>query len=71
MLEDIEVDSVVKSVLTKIINRAQLGKLKYGTDLDRTDLELLEWITHAQEESMDYILYLEKIKSVIEERNKT
>ena len=48
--------------MNKIIVRAQLGKLKYGTDLDRNDLKLIEWINHAQEESMDYILYLEKIK---------
>ena len=62
MFDDLDVDSVVKSVLNKIIVRAQLGKLKYGTDLDRNDLKLIEWINHAQEESMDYILYLEKIK---------
>ena len=60
---DIEnVDSVVTSVLEKFIQRSKFGKEKYGTDLDRTDLTVKDWITHAQEELMDGILYLEKLK---------
>lgn len=58
------VDSIVKSVVQKFLDRAALGKKKYGTDLDRTDLSVLEWIQHAQEEHMDAILYLEKLKQV-------
>jgi hypothetical protein len=56
------VDSVVRSVIQKFLDRAAMGKAKYGVDLDRTDLGMLEWIQHAQEEHMDAILYLEKIK---------
>ncbi len=55
-------DSCVKSVIEKFITRADFGMKKYGTNLDRTDLSLLQWIQHAQEEHMDAILYLEKIK---------
>jgi len=58
-------DSVVSSVISKFVNRANFGKAKYGTDLDRTDLSLIDWIQHAQEEQMDSILYLEKIKQTI------
>jgi len=58
------VDTIVKSVVQKFLDRAALGKKKYGTDLDRTDLSILEWIQHAQEEHMDAILYLEKLKQV-------
>ena len=57
------VDSVVFSVISQFVNRAKVGKAKYGTDLDRTDLSLVDWIQHAQEEHMDAILYLEKIKN--------
>lgn len=39
-----------------------MGKEKYGTDLDREDLTTLQWIEHAQDELMDGILYLEKLK---------
>lgn len=58
------VDSIVCSVLKKFINRANFGKEKYGTDLDREDLTFLDWVNHAQEEHMDAILYLEKIRTV-------
>jgi len=56
------VDSVVKAVITKFLERAAVGKKKYGTDLDRKDLSRVQWINHAQEELMDGILYLEKLK---------
>lgn len=55
-------DSIVKSVINKFIERANIGKKKYGKDLDRRDLTIYEWIQHAQEEHMDAILYLEKLK---------
>ncbi len=55
-------DSVVFSIVSKFIQRSEIGKTKYGTTLDRTDLSILDWIQHAQEEHMDAILYLEKLK---------
>jgi hypothetical protein len=64
-IADLKVDSVVQSVISKFIGRAQFGKEKYGTDLDRTDLGTLDWIQHAQEELMDGILYLEKLKQMV------
>lgn len=62
MSQSPQVDSVVQAVLDKFIARSTLGKEKYGTDLDREDLSVLDWIQHAQEEHMDAILYLEKLK---------
>lgn len=61
----VSVDSIVKSVIQKFIDRSTFGKQKYGTDLDRTDLTTEDWIQHAQEELMDGILYLEKLKTQI------
>jgi len=55
-------DSVVFSIVSQFIQRSEIGKSKYGTTLDRTDLSVLDWIQHAQEEHMDAILYLEKLK---------
>jgi hypothetical protein len=52
----------VKTVIEKFIDRSDIGMKKYGTNLDRKDLSLLDWIQHAQEEHMDAILYLEKLK---------
>jgi len=60
---DVEhLDSVVKSVISKFVGRANIGLEKYGTNLDRDDLQTVDWINHAQEELMDGILYLEKLK---------
>ena len=56
------VDSVVYSIVSQFIGRAKIGKEKYGVTLDREDLSILDWIQHAQEEHMDAILYLEKLK---------
>lgn len=61
-------DSVVNSVIQKFISRSDFGMKKYGTNLDRNDLTTLDWITHAQEELMDGILYLEKLKKEISKK---
>jgi hypothetical protein len=66
----LETDSVVRSVLHKFIERSSFGKKKYGTDLDRDDLSMLDWIQHTQEELMDATLYLEKLKKTILEKMK-
>lgn len=55
-------DSIVDAVIKKFLERSAVGQKKYGVTLDRTDLKTLDWITHAQEELMDGILYLEKLK---------
>ena len=62
---DSKLDSVVTSIIEQFTSRAKMGKAKYGVDLDRTDLELVEWIEHAKQEHMDAILYLEKIKQIV------
>ena len=65
-----KLDSVVTSIIEQFISRAKMGKAKYGVDLDRTDLTLLEWIEHAKQEHMDAILYLEKIKQIVSGKEK-
>lgn len=59
-------DSIVDSVIDQFVERATFGKQKYGVDLDREDLGILEWIEHAKQEHMDAILYLEKLKKIVE-----
>jgi hypothetical protein len=65
-----KLDSIVTSILEQFTQRALQGKKKYGVDLDRTDLSLLQWIEHAKQEHMDAILYLEKIKQEIDGQEK-
>lgn len=61
-------DSILESLIEKYKQRSELGIKKYNTTLDRTDLSLLDWINHAQDEAMDLSLYLEKIKQTIKEK---
>ena len=63
----ISVDSIVQSVMDKMISRCQRGRSKYGTDMDRTDLNEVQWLVHAQEEALDLAVYLEKL---IQEKTK-
>ena len=55
------VDSVVESIIEKFRERSAVGIKKYGTTLDRDDLNLKEWIVEFQHEMLDGILYIEKI----------
>ena len=58
-------DSIVYRVARKIKDRQIDGLKKYGVTMDRKDLSAIEWINHAQEEIMDLLLYLEKLKAEI------
>lgn len=62
-------DSIVKSVIDSFKERSEAGFKKYGTNLDRNDLSVLEWLQHLQEELQDAILYAEKLKN--EEKKET
>ena len=55
-------DKIVLRVLARFSERSQVGIIKYNTTLERTDLSTLEWLTHAQDEAMDFCLYLERLK---------
>ena len=55
-------DKVLESVIKQFRDRSEVGIKKYNTTLDREDLSYLEWINHAQQEAMDFVLYLEKLK---------
>jgi hypothetical protein len=61
-------DRIVMQVLHQMLDRSERGLEKYGTNLERTDLETLDWLQHAQEEAMDLCLYLERIKEQIKNK---
>ena len=70
---DIEVtidkkDSYVQIVKAKFEARSQRGIKKYNTTLERTDLDLQDWLNHLQEELMDATLYIERLKSELKDR---
>lgn len=55
-------DPIVLRVLAKYAERSEAGFKKYGTNLMRDDLNLIEWLNHLQEELMDATLYIERLK---------
>lgn len=55
-------DRNVAAVIEQLANRCETGFKKYGVTTERDDLTLLEWVQHAQEEALDFAVYLERIK---------
>lgn len=53
-------------VIARVLERALKGKDKYGTTMERNDINTLGWIIHAQEELLDGIVYLERIRRDLE-----
>jgi len=49
------------NVCKKLQDRAEIGKNKYGVTMERNDLSYSEWLNHAQQEAMDFCVYLEKL----------
>lgn len=61
------VDKIVEAVRADLLQRSQVGIKKYNTTLERTDLELKDWLQHAYEEALDMANYLKR--SIIELEN--
>lgn len=57
-----QMSKIEDDVINLIKMRAIKGENKYKTTMERTDLSLLDWVIHAQEEAMDLAVYLERIK---------
>lgn len=56
-------DEVVQRVIDKIIARHKQGMATYGTSMaNNYHLTFAEWIESAQEEAIDFVHYLERIK---------
>lgn len=55
-------DSIVNSIIKQFIERSKEGFKSYGKTLDRNDFSSLDWLREAKAESMDFILYLEKLE---------
>lgn len=68
-IEQLKIDRYVQTIKDKFEQRSRTGIRKYNTTLERTDLSTLDWINHAQEEAMDFILYLERLRTEFTEQN--
>jgi hypothetical protein len=52
-------DQIVENVVSKYLERSQVGITKYGTTLENNNKD--NYLKHLQEELMDATLYLEKL----------
>ena len=64
-LEIMSRDPIIDKVIEKIKSRSDVGFKKYGVTLKDDDQPLDVWLTHIQEELMDAVNYIEKVKDVL------
>lgn len=55
-------DPVVERVVDKFVSRSDVGYKKYGVTLQDDPSNIFAWVNHLQEELMDAVLYLQKLK---------
>jgi hypothetical protein len=55
-------DEIIERVIEKFRNRSEVGFKKYGVTLKDDYQPFDTWLTHVQEELMDAVNYIEKIK---------
>jgi len=58
-------DNNVVSVIDLLQHRMVMGYNKYGTTTERTDIDLMGWLQHLQEELLDAAVYIERLKKEI------
>ena len=58
-------DVIIDRVIEKIKNRSDVGFKKYGVTLNDDNQSLDIWLTHIQEELMDAVNYIEKVKDIL------
>ena len=59
-------DKIVLSVMRELNERSKVGIKKYGTTLEENNSD--DFFKHLQEELMDAVLYLEKLKQIREQK---
>ena len=59
-------DANVDRVRDLLLQRSIVGFQKYGTTLERKDIDLLGWLQHLQEELLDAAVYVERLKQELD-----
>lgn len=55
-------DKNVEAVRQMLYDRMVTGYKKYGVTTERTDIDLIGWLQHLQEELCDAAVYVERLK---------
>ena len=56
------IDKNVEAVRQLLWQRMSTGYTKYGVTTERTDIDLMGWLQHLQEELLDAAVYVERLK---------
>ena len=65
------IDKNVEAVKQMMTDRMYKGYTKYGVTTERTDIDLLGWIQHLQEELLDAAVYCERLKNEVKNASKS
>jgi hypothetical protein len=60
-------DKIIQQVVEKFQKRSDVGYKKYGITLHDDVNHVDVWLTHLQEELMDAVNYIEKLKTCLTE----
>lgn len=58
-------DPVVENVVDKFVSRSDVGFAKYGKTLRDDKSDMHTWLNHFQEELMDAVLYVQRLKEEV------
>ena len=58
-------DPVVENVVDKFVSRSDVGFAKYGKTLRDDKSDVQTWLNHFQEELMDAVLYVQRLKEEV------
>lgn len=61
-------DPIIKQVVEKFVSRSNVGFEKYGVTLQDDKSDLDTWLNHLQEELMDAVNYIEKLRTSMNEQ---
>lgn len=62
VVAEISKNPVLSNVLGLLVNQTEKGFKKYGHTVDAHSLEAIDWIDHASEEAIDFVVYLQSLK---------
>ena len=56
-------DPIIEKVVDQLVSRSDVGYKKYGVTLEDDLGDLTKWLQHLQEELLDAVNYIEKLKT--------
>lgn len=65
--DEIIANPITRNIQSLLENQTAKGLVKYGTTVNPNDYSVEEWVLHAQEEAIDFLVYLEVLKVKLDE----